>query len=178
MKFGRIFLMIIMTFGIVSCSTSRKTAYKPSHKKTHKTVSKKTKKSGVTKMSGTAVANAVLNEAHKYQGVPYKFGGTTRTGMDCSGLVISAFDAVGLEMPRISRDQANAGKEIRLSKVERGDLVFFITSGSRINHVGIVDKIVNGEVFFIHSSSSKGVMISSLDQDYWKTRFVKATRVL
>lgn len=81
-------------------------------------------------------------------------------------------------MPRISRDQAKEGKEVRLREVREGDLVFFKTSGSGISHVGIVENVENGVVFFIHSSSSKGVIISSLEETYWNKRFVKAVRVL
>ena len=81
-------------------------------------------------------------------------------------------------MPRISRDQAKEGKEIRLRDVQEGDLVFFKTSGSSISHVGIVENVKNGEIFFIHASTSKGVIISSLEEIYWNKRFVKATRVL
>ena len=119
-----------------------------------------------------------MKEAYRYLGTPYKYGGTTKSGLDCSGLVINAFDAAGIKMPRISRDQAKQGKEIRLGEVKEGDLVFFKTSGSSISHVGIVEKVKNGEVFFIHSSTSKGVIVSSLEETYWNKRFVKATRVL
>lgn len=123
-------------------------------------------------------ANSVLKEAYKFLGTPYKYGGTTSSGLDCSGLVINSFQAVGFQLPRISRDQANEGKEIKLKDAKEGDLVFFSTSGSKINHVGIVENVKNGEVFFIHSSTSKGVIVSSIEETYWNKRFVKATRVL
>lgn len=123
-------------------------------------------------------ADSVVKEAKKFLGTPYRYGGTTKSGLDCSGLVINAFDVIGIQMPRISSDQAREGKEVRLRDVREGDLVFFRTSGSSINHVGIVENIEKGEIFFIHSSTSKGVMISSLEETYWNKRFVKAVRIL
>ncbi|HUH34870.1 MAG TPA: C40 family peptidase [Moheibacter sp.] len=170
MKFRGFYLLLFSYLFIVSCSTSRKISYKSS--------APKTKSESVVKSNVSSNANFVLKEAYKFIGTPYQYGGTTKRGMDCSGLVINAYESVGVTMPRISRDQANAGKEIRLREVKEGDLVFFKTSGSNINHVGIVEKVKNGEVFFIHSSTSKGVIVSSMEETYWNKRFVKATRVL
>ena len=169
MKFWKFYILVICAFSLTACNSSKNISYKSSeyHKKERKGNS-----------SGSKNANSVLTAAKKYLGTPYKYGGTTRSGLDCSGLVINAFDAVGYQMPRISRDQANEGKEIRLRDVQEGDLVFFKTSGSSISHVGIVEEVKNGEIFFIHASTSKGVMVSSLEETYWNKRFVKATRVL
>lgn len=126
----------------------------------------------------TEGAKMVLDEAYSFLGTPYKYGGVTSSGMDCSGLLLNAYKTVNIQLPRVSREQADFGKEIRLSRVEPGDALFFNTSGSRISHAGIVDRVENGEVFFIHASSSKGVMVSSLENSYWKKRFVKAVRFL
>lgn len=166
MNRSKFFIFFIFMFLIASCTTSKRVSNSSTKNKSksEKVVSKE--------------ANHVLKEAKKYLGVPYKYGGTTRSGLDCSGLVFNAYDAVGVKLPRISRDQANEGKEIKLRDVREGDLVFFVTSGAKISHVGIVEKIKNGEVFFIHSSTSKGVIISSIEETYWNKRFVKAVRVL
>lgn len=166
---------MVLLFGVIfiaSCHSSKNISYKSSE---YREIENLTKKSTKSKNTNT---HSVIKEAYKFLGTPYKYGGTTKSGMDCSGLVINAFQSVGLNMPRISRDQANQGKTIRLRDVREGDLVFFKTSGSTINHVGIVEKVQNGEVFFIHSSTSKGVIVSSMNETYWNKRFVKATRVL
>lgn len=162
-------IFIVSLLFVSSCKTSKTVYYKSSepHRQT-------------ANVSYTASANVkhLIKEAKKFLGVPYKYGGNSRSGMDCSGLVVNAFQAVGEQMPRISKEQAQKGKEIRLKDVREGDLVFFKTSGSNINHVGIVEKVRNGEIFFIHSSTSQGVIISSIEETYWNKRFVKATRVL
>ncbi|MDG4951525.1 C40 family peptidase [Weeksellaceae bacterium KMM 9724] len=128
--------------------------------------------------SVTGRAKTVLQEAHSYMGTPYKYGGVTKRGMDCSGLVLQSYKKVNIDLPRITRDQAKHGMKVKLRNVQPGDLLFFNTSGSKISHVGIVDHIKNGEIFFIHASTSKGVMVSSLENTYWKPRFVKAIRYL
>lgn len=144
------------------------------HRVSSKKETKVTKYNKVTATTGKA--KKVLKEAHRFMGTPYKYGGTTRRGMDCSGLLLNAYKAANIDLPRVSRDQAESGRKIRLAKVKPGDALFFKTSGSKINHTGIVDHIVGDEVFFIHASSSRGVMVSSLENSYWKKRFVKAVR--
>ncbi|MFA7615897.1 MAG: C40 family peptidase [Moheibacter sp.] len=185
----RFFRILGLTFGfllIASCSTPRKISYKSSdhHKRVRVAKTNTKAKSRVRAKSESKTktvhkeADSVLKAAHGFLGTPYKYGGVTRSGLDCSGLVINSYNAAGIQMPRMSKEQANTGTEIKLKDVREGDLVFFITSGSNINHVGIVDRVDKGEVFFIHSSTSKGVIVSSLEETYWNRRFVKATRVL
>lgn len=122
----------------------------------------------------------IIASALQYKGVKYKFGGTTRKGMDCSGLVYTAFGKENIQLPRISRDMAKRGKKTPLRKVKKGDLLFFKISrrSNRINHVGLVTSVKKGVIYFIHSTSSKGVILSSMSEKYWSRNFVKATTVL
>ena len=125
-------------------------------------------------------ADKIVRNALKYKGVKYKFGGTTRRGMDCSGVVYVAFGQESFKLPRVSRDMAKRGKKISLNKTQKGDLLFFQTNKSRrrINHVGLVVSNIKGQIRFIHATTSKGVIVSNLSQKYWKKAFVKATKVL
>ncbi len=123
----------------------------------------------------------ILNEAHSYLGTPYRLGGMTRRGIDCSAFVLSVFDAAaGKDLPRVAASQAREGDRVNREELEKGDLLFFATSGgSRISHVGIVENIDDeGNVKFIHAATSKGVSISSLNESYWNARFKFAKRVI
>jgi cell wall-associated NlpC family hydrolase len=125
-------------------------------------------------------ADGIINTALTFSGVRYKFGGTTRNGMDCSGLLYVSFAEHDIKLPRTSIHMAEEGKKIRIKDVEKGDLLFFKTSkgSKRINHVGMVVKVENDEIKFIHSSTSRGVTVSSLREGFWNHAFVKATRIL
>lgn len=125
-------------------------------------------------------ADEVIDFAKSFQGTRYKYGGTTRAGMDCSGLICTSFEqAAQISLPRSSRDMAKEGVKISLKNAAPGDLVFFRTTRSKtISHVGLVVDIKNGSLQFIHSSTSSGVIISSLDETYWKKAFVEVRRVI
>ncbi len=122
----------------------------------------------------------ITSFALNLEGTPYKYGGTTPAGMDCSGLVYCSFKQEDIALPRSSRDMAHKGERLSLEEVNIGDLLFFETDKNRkvINHVGLVVQIDKGHIFFIHSSSSKGVVISSLADNYWFDHFVMARRVI
>ena len=125
-------------------------------------------------------ADDIINTALTFSGVRYKYGGTTRKGMDCSGLLYVSFSEHDVELPRTSMRMAEKGKKIRVKDIEKGDLLFFKTSrtSKRINHVGMVVRVENDEIKFIHASTSRGVTVSSLREGFWNQAFVKATRIL
>lgn len=112
--------------------------------------------------------------AQQYLGTPYVYGGTTARGFDCSGYTQKVFSDLGIKLKRSSRDQYTQGTAVSKSNLQAGDLVFFNTSGSGVSHVGIY--IGNNK--FIHSSTSKGVIVSSLSESYWANRYMGAKRVV
>lgn len=119
----------------------------------------------------------VIKAARKWAGVPYQYGGNSRNGVDCSGLVCMAYSTgAGIDLPRSSSEQAEFCKRISRDAVRPGDLVFFVSSrgGSRINHVAIY--LGNNRI--IHATTSRGVIESSLDDPYWKTHYHCCGRVL
>lgn len=127
-------------------------------------------------------AQQIVNNAMQFEGVRYRGGGTTPAGMDCSGMVYATFQIFDVTLPRSSADMAaNAGHEIQLNEVKKGDLLFFDNNPrrTRVNHVGLVTEVTEeGEIKFIHASSSQGVMVSSMNEDYHARTFVKANRVI
>ncbi len=126
-----------------------------------------------------STADAVVNTALAFTGVRYKYGGTTRRGMDCSGLLYVAFTENDFPFPRVSHEMAEEGRKVKVQQVQKGDLLFFRTTrrGGKINHVGLVVAVEGDDVRFIHSTTSRGVIVSSLREGFWNYAFVKATRV-
>jgi cell wall-associated NlpC family hydrolase len=118
----------------------------------------------------------VLHTAGSLLGTSYCASGTTPDCFDCSGFVSYCFGHSSLLLPRSSREMYawQGGKDVARTMLQPGDLVFFNTGGERVSHVGIVV----GNERFIHASTSSGVIITSLNDPYWKSRYVGARRVL
>lgn len=133
-----------------------------------------------TKKATDTQAKRIVDYAFAFDGVRYKRGGTTKEGMDCSGLVVTAFDSENISLPRISRDIALTGDSIDLKQVSKGDLLFFATrrNSRTISHVGIVTTAREGFVEFIHASTSNGVIVSNMAEKYWYFAFIQARRVI
>ncbi|MDZ5471895.1 C40 family peptidase [Bacillus sp. 31A1R] len=108
----------------------------------------------------------------KYIGTPYKYGGMSPNGFDCSGFVGYVFKKAGEPIPRSSREIYKKGKNVAKKSLKKGDLLFFNTSGKGVSHVAIYV----GKGQFIHSAN-KGVKIDSLSSTYWKTRYIGAKRI-
>lgn len=131
-------------------------------------------------MSRAKKVDLVVQTARSYTGTPYKYGGTTRVGMDCSALLFHSFQSVRLTLPRTSAEQAKKGKRVNIKDLKVGDMVFFATGKKKkqINHAGIVTAIRGrNDVRFIHASTSLGVTESNLYSSYYKERFRRARRV-
>lgn len=109
----------------------------------------------------------------EWAGTPYRAGGLSQRGVDCSGFVYLTFrEKLGRKLPRTTQEQLRQGKRVARSELTVGDLVFFRT-GFKTRHVGIY----LGEEQFLHASSSRGVMISSLSDAYWNRAFLQGRRV-
>ncbi|CAM3499041.1 Peptidoglycan endopeptidase [Deinococcus saxicola] len=110
-------------------------------------------------------------------GTPYRYGGTSRAGLDCSGFVLQVFTPLGMRLPRVSADQARVGQPVAADQLQPGDLVFFDTAGSgRISHVGIY---LGGDTFVSANSYQGKVSLDTLMADrYWAPRYRGARRVL
>lgn len=123
----------------------------------------------------TGRIQTVLKRALGLLGTPYRWGGESTEGFDCSGLVGYVFrSALGIELPRVSRDMANNGEKIEKAALTAGDLVFFSRRGKRVDHVGIY--VGNGN--FVHAPrTGRDVTVSSLTDGYWSGKFMQARRV-
>ena len=185
----KVLLLAAVTFTLWSCSASQPArvygnknisnnnsySYNTNNENSSKSKNKKSSKEGPN-----AKAASILSDAEKYLGAPYRAGGMTYSGFDCSGFVNTVFAENNIKLTRRSADQAKEGVGINIENVKHGDLLFFATAGGkRVSHVGIVHTITNdGEIKFIHASTSKGVIISSLEEAYWDKAFLFARRVL
>ena len=132
---------------------------------------------------GASVRASVVETALQAMGEPYRWGGTSsERGFDCSGLVWYSYRSHGIDIPRVSRDQARAGRRVppETARLRRGDILLFGDGSGRVTHVGLYV----GNARFIHSTTSGGVTVSSLDpgadayEGWWVRRWVGARRVL
>lgn len=152
--------------------------------KSKKTASSKKNQTHTINVKTTAKpsqeAESIVKYAQTFDGTRYKYGGTTKRGMDCSGLIYTSYKKHDVNLPRSTSGLQGTGDWIDLKEVNVGDLVFFATSKNsrKVNHVGIVTNVRTGNVEFIHASTSRGVMVSSLAEKYWYFAFVQARRVL
>ncbi|MCL1937053.1 MAG: C40 family peptidase [Candidatus Azobacteroides sp.] len=122
----------------------------------------------------------IIHYAHQQMGTPYKYGGSTPGGFDCSGFVQYVFQKAGYSLPRSTVDQSRVGKKVRRQDLRPGDLVFFKGRNKRqakTGHVGIVvEKYKNSGFLFIHAAS-RGIAEDNSEETYWKERFLQARRI-
>ncbi len=156
-QFHRIGLFFLIFLFLISCSASRKSKVRERQ------------------------AGEVIKTARTFTGTPYKWGGTTRSGMDCSGLTTNAYKAIDITLPRTADAQALLGSKVKITELKPGDLVFFATGKKKreITHVGIVTEIKGKDnIKFIHASTSLGVVETNLYSDYYYKRLRAAKRIL
>jgi cell wall-associated NlpC family hydrolase len=126
-----------------------------------------------------AFVDQLISKASENIGTRYRFGGTTTAGFDCSGLMCYTFSSYDIKLPRSSIEMASYGSKVDTQNAKKGDLIFFKTRGSgRINHVGMVVEVLDGEIKFIHSATRGGVIISSTKESYYERNLAQVNRVL
>ena len=123
----------------------------------------------------STVADALLNQHKSWQGTPYRLGGQSRNGIDCSAFTQLTYQTLfGHSLPRTTLAQVDSGMAVKQHQLIPGDLVFFKTGGDKQRHVGVYVE----QGVFLHASTSKGVTLSRLDNPYWKQHYWTAIRPL
>lgn len=178
MMFKRIFI-IFSALMLVACSANshsqqavkQKEQYSNSEQLTRLISSLKTNQPNNVN-NETSVKSAQLNKIYKqWVGTRYRLGGDDKRGIDCSAFMQQTFSQVyGIELPRSTAQQRNIGTKIQKNELKQGDLVFF--RGNR--HVGVY--LGNGK--FMHASTSQGVTISSMNEQYWARTYTQSRRIL
>ncbi len=140
---------------------------------------KKDFSSNTNRIYDSAFVDQLISKASENIGTRYRSGGTTTEGFDCSGLMCYTFNSYDIKLPRSSIEMASYGSRVDAQSAQKGDLIFFKTRGSgRINHVGMVVEVLDGEIKFIHSATHGGVIISSTKESYYEKNLVQVNRVL
>ncbi|MBX3044155.1 MAG: C40 family peptidase [Candidatus Kapabacteria bacterium] len=181
-----IVLLIFITIVVQSCQPSVRFATKSGASNQSKASkgSKSTKEIEIDKLentdkfktsyflTGDTFTDNLIKIAESWLGVPYRYGGESRTGADCSGYVMQVFSEAGVKLPRTSSQQHGFAESIDFTNKQPGDLIFF-KNKSAINHVGIY----LGKGYMIHASSSQGVIRQSIHDDYFMTRVAGVGRI-
>ncbi|WP_345992541.1 NlpC/P60 family protein [Sulfurimonas sp. HSL-1716] len=159
---------IIITLLLIITGCSKAPTYPTNYIQPHR------QKISSRPISKNPVVNKLHAEYKRWHYAPYKYGGVCLDGVDCSGLVERIYkDAFGIEIPRTTKEQVKIGKRIKYSQIRPGDLIFFKTGYDK-RHVGIYF----GGNTFLHTSKKHGVIISSINNPYWRKRYWMCRRVL
>jgi cell wall-associated NlpC family hydrolase len=166
-------LFFLLPFFVLSCAGAKK------GKLSQKTAHKSSKSSSKTKAVASKEAQSAVKAAFKFKGTKYKYGGVSKKGIDCSGLMSVSYQEAGVSIPRTSSAQSQYGKRVYIGELLPGDLVFFGAKpkSKKITHVGMVSRVTKDRIYFIHASSSRGVVEDLLSQTYYRPRYISARRM-
>lgn len=160
-----LFTIVLSIILVAGCGVSKRTVYRDSPSPDPPPM--------MTVNSYNEIRASLIQAYHDWKGTPYRLGGASPSGVDCSSFIQIVFDDYfGIDLPGTTRRQMNKGNGIRRAALRSGDLVFFHT-GRNTLHAGIM---INEEEF-LHASTSQGVMISSLFENYWAGRYLAARRI-
>ena len=123
---------------------------------------------------------SVIKTGRSYVGTPYKWGGLSRSGIDCSGLIYNSYKTIGVSLPRTAKAQSKTGNKRGWTGIREGDLVYFKfkKKGSKWYHSGMITYVGKDKILFVHASSSRGVIESNLLSDYYKKNVKNFRRVI
>jgi cell wall-associated NlpC family hydrolase len=182
-KLNLVYITIVLL--VVSCTKRsyipEETYYSVDFSNPPMVVEQKKDNTNISTQSDPKLINSVIEYSKTFIGVPYKYGGTTPSGFDCSGFIMYVFKEFGVNLPRNAVEMAKYANEINVKDVKPGDLIFFKGSNAKSNeigHVALVTEKTSTGFKIIHATSSKGIIINDFDQyEYWKTRFLFASRI-
>ena len=167
---GRLLLPLMAILLLAGCKSSRKIVKGSEGTAVTPAVSV----SEYIRRADDPMARALIAEAQTWLGTRYVYGGESKDGTDCSGLVMTIYeDVCGIKLPRTTRDQVRYCTKVARNRLQPGDLVFFGADDSSVSHVGLFI----GDGRMIHASSSRGVMVSGFDTGYWGARYFTGARV-
>ncbi len=182
MKNFLLFFSLISIVILTGCSASRKikNASAETHGAVHSIVVIKNKVPERPVNTKSVSPNDVISFAETLIGIKYQYGAeSVEDGFDCSGFVNYVFNHFNISVPRVTTDFTNAGEEVPIRDSKPGDIILFTGTDPKsgvVGHVGIITENNNGDIKFIHASTSRGVMISGMNS-YFLPRFVKVNRV-
>jgi len=159
--------LVLLSLSIFSCAGKKESA------------KSRSKASSSKKVSASSTALKAVKVAQSYKGTKYKYGGMTKKGIDCSGLMCVSYKEAGVSIPRTSSAQSQHGARKYIGELAPGDLVFFGAKpkSKKVTHVGMVSRVTKEGVFFVHASSSRGVVEDKLQADYYRQRYISARRI-
>jgi cell wall-associated NlpC family hydrolase len=174
MKISYLIIVASTACLLISCGVAKRTV-RQSPPPPHPSESSPSSLPSASSVSKYAEVKVSLRQAYRdWKGTPYVWGGESHRGIDCSGLMQFIFKSYfGVDLPRTTKRQLYTGVTVPREDLKSGDLVFFNT-GHKELHVGVIV----GRKKFLHASVSQGVMISSLKEQYWKSHYMSARRVM
>jgi cell wall-associated NlpC family hydrolase len=179
-------ILLLVSLGLTACGPGRAVQkydyltkdakrYNRDERKDDASTHPSTSASHPTPAHSASDAEIIVQTALSYEGTPYQYGGTSRRGMDCSGLINASYQAADRYVPRTSSQMAAEGKKVALDQVQPGNLLLFSAKrGSSIDHVGLVVEVNGNDIAFIHATTSAGVRVDRLSDEYWDKRFRRA----